>query len=65
MEIELVFKPHPVEMNQDVDLIQELKKSSMRYIKTTANATGELLLWQSAFLLTLILLYHLNTWASS
>lgn len=39
-EIELVFRPHPLEMNEDNELIRELKDSSIRYIKTTANATG-------------------------
>ncbi|KAG7163949.1 E3 ubiquitin-protein ligase RING2-A-like [Homarus americanus] len=38
-EIELVFRPHPLEMNEDNELIRELKDSSIRYIKTTANAT--------------------------
>ena len=40
-EIELVFRPHPLEMNEDNELIRELKDSSIRYIKTTANATSE------------------------
>lgn len=40
-EIELVFRPHPLEMNEDNELIRELKDSSIRYIKTTANATGK------------------------
>lgn len=39
-EIELVFKPHPVEMGSDNDLIKALKENSVRYIKTTSNATG-------------------------
>ena len=40
-EIELVFRPHPLEMNEENELIRELKDSSIRYIKTTANATGK------------------------
>ena len=39
-EIELVFKPHPVEMGSDNELIKALKENSIRYIKTTSNATG-------------------------
>lgn len=39
-EIELVFKPHPTEMGSDNQLIRILKENSIRYIKTTANATG-------------------------
>lgn len=39
-EIELVFKPHPTEMASDNQLIRVLKENSVRYIKTTANATG-------------------------
>ena len=42
-EIELVFKPHPTEMAGDNSLIKALKENSIRYIKTTANATGEYL----------------------
>lgn len=42
-EIELVFKPHPTEMASDNQLIRVLKENSVRYIKTTANATGKLL----------------------
>ncbi|XP_046424315.1 E3 ubiquitin-protein ligase RING1-like [Neodiprion fabricii] len=38
-EIELVFKPHPTEMAEDNSLIKALKENSIRYIKTTANAT--------------------------
>ncbi|XP_060859551.1 E3 ubiquitin-protein ligase RING2-like isoform X2 [Metopolophium dirhodum] len=38
-EIELVFKPHPTEMANDNQLIRILKENSVRYIKTTANAT--------------------------
>ena len=41
-EIELVFKPHPVEMGSDNDLIKALKENSVRYIKTTNNATGNI-----------------------
>lgn len=41
-EIELVFKPHPTEMAGDNSLIKALKENSIRYIKTTANATGEM-----------------------
>lgn len=41
-EIELVFKPHPTEMPSDNQLIRVLKENSVRYIKTTANATGKL-----------------------
>lgn len=40
-EIELVFKPHPTEMASDNQLIRVLKENSVRYIKTTANATGK------------------------
>lgn len=40
-EIELVFKPHPTEMTSDNQLIRVLKENSVRYIKTTANATGK------------------------
>lgn len=38
-EIELVFKPHPTEMAGDNHLVKALKENSIRYIKTTANAT--------------------------
>ena len=41
-EIELVFKPHPTEMAGDNSLIKALKENCIRYIKTTANATGNL-----------------------
>jgi len=41
-EIELVFKPHPTEMAGDNSLIKALKENSIRYIKTTANATGKI-----------------------
>lgn len=40
-EIELVFKPHPVEMTVDNSLMRALKDNTTKYIKTTANATGE------------------------
>lgn len=38
-EIELVFKPHPDENNRE--LIKSLKEGSVRYLKTTANATSK------------------------
>ncbi|XP_062536279.1 E3 ubiquitin-protein ligase RING1 isoform X2 [Armigeres subalbatus] len=38
-EIELVFKPHPTEMAGDNPLLKALKENSVRYIKTTSNAT--------------------------
>lgn len=38
-EIELVFKPHPTEMNSENVLMKALKENTVRYIKTTANAT--------------------------
>ena len=38
-EIELVFKPHPTEMSGDNQFVKVLKENSIRYIKTTANAT--------------------------
>jgi len=44
-EIELVFKPHPTEMGADNQLIRVLKENSVRYIKTTANATGKSILF--------------------
>lgn len=40
-EIELVFKPHPTEMTGDNQLMRALRDSSVRYLKTTANASGE------------------------
>ncbi|KAF2362958.1 RAWUL domain [Trinorchestia longiramus] len=52
-EIELVFRPHPLEMNEDNELIRELKDSSIRYIKTTANATVDHLSKYLAMRLTL------------
>lgn len=39
-EIELVFKPHPTEMTGDNQLMRALRDSSVRYLKTTANASG-------------------------
>jgi len=42
-EIELVFKPHPTEMAGDNQLVKALKENSVRYIKTTANATGTII----------------------
>lgn len=39
-EIELVFKPHPTEMTSDNPLMRALKENCVRYLKTTANATG-------------------------
>lgn len=38
-EIELVFKPHPTEMSGDNPLVRALQENSIRYLKTTANAT--------------------------
>nr|SVE84332.1 EOG090X08BJ [Daphnia pulex] len=52
-EIELVFKPQPVEMGNDNDLIKALKENSIRYIKTTSNATVEHLSKYLAMRLTL------------
>uniref|UniRef100_A0A6A7FVP9 RING-type E3 ubiquitin transferase n=2 Tax=Hirondellea gigas TaxID=1518452 RepID=A0A6A7FVP9_9CRUS len=52
-EIELVFRPHPHEMNASNDLIRELKDSSIRYLKTTANATVDHLSKYLAMRLTL------------
>lgn len=40
-EIELVFKPHPTEMTGDNQLMRALRDSSVRYLKTTANASGK------------------------
>lgn len=40
-EIELIFRPHPTEMTGDNHLIKALKENSVRYLKTTANASGE------------------------
>ncbi|XP_053988486.1 E3 ubiquitin-protein ligase RING1 isoform X1 [Hylaeus volcanicus] len=52
-EIELVFKPHPTEMADDNSLIKALKENSIRYIKTTANATVDHLSKYLAMRLTL------------
>ncbi|XP_050542966.1 E3 ubiquitin-protein ligase RING1 [Daktulosphaira vitifoliae] len=52
-EIELVFKPHPTEMGSDNQLIKVLKENSIRYIKTTANATVDHLSKYLAMRLTL------------
>lgn len=42
-EVELVFKPHPVEMS-DSPIMKLLKEEdTVRFLKTTANATGKLL----------------------
>lgn len=49
-EIELVFKPHPTEMTGDNQLIKALKENSVRYIKTTANATGYCILYASSLI---------------
>jgi E3 ubiquitin-protein ligase RNF1/2 len=38
-EIELVFKPHPVEMGSDNVVIKALKENTVRYLKTTSNAS--------------------------
>lgn len=40
-EIELIFKPHPTEMTGDNHLMRALRDSSVRYLKTTANASGK------------------------
>lgn len=40
-EIELVFKPHPTEMAGDNPLVKALKENCIRYLKTTANASGK------------------------
>lgn len=43
-EVELVFKPHPIEMS-DSPIMKLLKEEdTIRFLKTTANATGELML---------------------
>ncbi|XP_017782661.1 PREDICTED: E3 ubiquitin-protein ligase RING1 [Nicrophorus vespilloides] len=52
-EIELVFKPHPTEMASDNQLVKALKENSVRYIKTTANATVDHLHKYLAMRLTL------------
>lgn len=41
-EIELIFRPHPTEMTGDNHLIKALKENTVRYLKTTANASGDL-----------------------
>ncbi|XP_075231319.1 E3 ubiquitin-protein ligase Sce [Lycorma delicatula] len=38
-EIELIFMPHPTEMGADTPLMKALKDNSVRYLKTTSNAT--------------------------
>lgn len=53
-EIELVFKPHPTEMTADNQLMKALKENSIRYIKTTANATGILIFYKIIFSITCI-----------
>ncbi|XP_022168175.1 E3 ubiquitin-protein ligase RING1-like isoform X2 [Myzus persicae] len=58
-EIELVFKPHPTEMGSDNQLIRVLKENSVRYIKTTANATVDHLSKYLAMRLTLDLVPEL------
>lgn len=52
-EIELVFKPHPTEMGPENPLMKILKESSVRYLKTTANATVDHLSKYLAMRLTL------------
>ncbi|XP_022907939.1 E3 ubiquitin-protein ligase RING1 [Onthophagus taurus] len=52
-EVELVFKPHPTEMSGDNPLIKALKENSVRYLKTTANATVDHLHKYLAMRLTL------------
>ncbi|KAF7281822.1 hypothetical protein GWI33_004223 [Rhynchophorus ferrugineus] len=52
-EIELVFKPHPTEMSGDNPLMKALQENSIRYIKTTANATVDHLHKYLAMRLTL------------
>lgn len=52
-EIELVFKPHPIEMAGDNQLMKALKDNSIRYIKTTSNATVDHLSKYLAMRLTL------------
>ncbi|KAL7015870.1 hypothetical protein ACKWTF_016711 [Chironomus riparius] len=52
-EIELVFKPHPTEMNSENVLMKALKDNTVRYLKTTANATLEHLIKYLAMRLTL------------
>ncbi|CAH2231970.1 E3 ubiquitin-protein ligase RING1 isoform X2 [Pararge aegeria] len=52
-EIELVFKPHPTEMTGDNQLMRALRDSSVRYLKTTANASVDHLSKYLAMRLTL------------
>ncbi|CAF4869672.1 unnamed protein product [Pieris macdunnoughi] len=52
-EIELVFKPHPTEMMGDNQLMRALRDSSVRYLKTTANASVDHLSKYLAMRLTL------------
>lgn len=52
-EIELVFKPHPTEMSTENVLMKALKDNTIRYLKTTANATVEHLSKYLAMRLTL------------
>ncbi|XP_055633518.1 E3 ubiquitin-protein ligase RING1-like [Toxorhynchites rutilus septentrionalis] len=52
-EIELVFKPHPTAMAGDNPLLKALKENSVRYIKTTSNATVDHLSKYLAMRLTL------------
>lgn len=52
-EIELVFKPHPTEMAADNPLVRALKENSVRYLKTTANASVDHLSKYLAMRLTL------------
>ncbi|XP_053607567.1 E3 ubiquitin-protein ligase RING1 isoform X1 [Plodia interpunctella] len=52
-EIELVFKPHPTEMTGDNSLMRALRDSSVRYLKTTANASVDHLSKYLAMRLTL------------
>jgi len=39
--VELVLRPHPTKMDSDNSLLRHLNGHAVRYIKTTANATGE------------------------
>ncbi|XP_059047336.1 E3 ubiquitin-protein ligase RING1-like [Achroia grisella] len=52
-EIELVFKPHPTEMMGDNQLMKALEDCSVRYLKTTANASVDHLSKYLAMRLTL------------
>lgn len=52
-EIEMVFKPHPTEMSPDNPLLKVQKENSVRYLKTTANATVDHLSKYLAMRLTL------------